>query len=258
MPRTIRRASERQLRKFFDASSAGMAILETTERKLAEARIRDFSRKLLTAREEEKRRFSAALHHDVGSCAVGVTAHLHAAEEDLQTGKYKEALASLRSGRRLFVQSARRLKKLAVELRPPDLDILGLPAALRQHFSLLADESGLRMRFTDATGGTAIPRETQTVLFRIAQESLNNVVKHAHARSVRVRLAVRQKTLRLSLTDDGRGFDPVRAAARPGTRLGLLVAQEMISALGGTFAVDASPGRGTTVRVTLPLRGTRT
>jgi signal transduction histidine kinase len=164
----------------------------------------------------------------------------------------------LKKARRLFVQSVRRLKTLAVELRPPDLDILGLPAALRQHFSLLTSEISLRVRFIDATCGMTIPPETQTVLFRVAQESLNNVVKHAHARQVQVRLSAQRKKLRLSIVDDGKGFDPVRAAARSGTHLGLRVAQEMVVALGGEFMVDASPGRGTTVLVTVPQGGPKT
>ena len=232
-----------------------MVIEDISERKLTEAHIRDFSRKLLTVREEEKRRISAVLHHDVGSFTVGVTAYLNAVEEDLRKGKYKEARAALKKTRRLFVQSVRSLKTLAVELRPPDLDILGLPAALRQHFSLLTKETSLRIHFTDATYGMAIPPETQTVLFRIVQESLNNVVKHARARQVRVQLSAPRKTLRLSIVDDGKGFDPVRVAAKPGARLGLRIAQELVAALGGEFVVNASSGRGTTVLVTMPRGG---
>jgi PAS domain S-box-containing protein len=232
-----------------------MVIQDLSERKQAEARVLDFSRKLLTVREEEKRSISAVLHHDVGSLTVGVTAYLSAAEEDLRKGKYQEARAALKKGQRLFVQSVRRLKTLAVELRPPDLDILGLPAALRQHFALLTKETSLRIRFTDATGGMTIPPEAQTILFRVVQESLNNVVKHARARQVRVRLSASRKTFRLSIVDDGKGFAPVRVEATSGTHQGLRVIQEMVAALGGEFLVDASPGRGTTVLVTLPEGG---
>jgi PAS domain S-box-containing protein len=227
-------------------------VEDITARKLAETQIRDFSWKLLAVREEEKRHFSAVLHHDVGSCTVGVTARLSAAEEDLRQGKYREALASLKEGRRLFVQSTRRLKTLAAELRPPDLDILGLSAALRQHFSLLTKETSIRIRFIDAPYGTAIPPEAQTVLFRVAQEALNNVILHARARLVRVRVSAPRQTLRLSIIDDGKGFDPVRAAAKPGPHLGLRAAREMVETLGGEFTVNAAPGRGTSVLVTLP------
>jgi len=232
-----------------------MVIQDLSERKRAEARIHDFSRKLLSVREEEKRRISAVLHHDVGSFTVGVAAYLNAADEDLRKGKYKEAITSLNKTRRLFVQSVRHLKTLAVELRPPDLDILGLPAALRQYFSLLTNETSLRIRFTDATGGMSIPPEFQTVFFRVVQESLNNVVKHTHARQVRVHLSAPRRTFRLSIVDDGKGFDPVHMAAKLGAHLGLLIAHEMVMALGGEFMVDAAPGRGTTVLVTLPQGG---
>jgi PAS domain S-box-containing protein len=232
-------------------------VRDITEQKLVETQIRDFSRKLLAVREEEKRNISAVLHHDVGSFTVGVTARLLAVEEDLRKGNHRDALASLKEGRQLFVQSTRRLKKLAAELRPPDLDILGLSAALRQHFSLLTRETSIKIRFMDATYGTAIPPEAQTVLFRVAQEGLNNVVMHAHARQVRVRVSVLRKTLRLSINDDGKGFVPGRPPARHGAHLGLRAAHEMVAALGGKFVVNSSPGRGTTLLVTLPQTAPR-
>jgi PAS domain S-box-containing protein len=238
-----------------EGTRTSMVIQDLSERKRAEARIRDFSRELLTVREQEKRRISAVLHHDVGSFTVGVTAHLNAVEEDLRKGKYKEALAALKKGHRLFVMSVKRLKKLAVELRPPDLDILGLPAALREHFRLVTRETSLKIHFTDATRGAAISPGTQTVLFRTVQECLNNVIQHAHARQVRVRLSVLRKTLQLSMADDGKGFDPARSAAKPGTHLGLRVIQEMVASLGGNVVVESAARHGATIRVAIPQEG---
>ena len=238
----------------------------------SEAKIRDFSRRLLTAREEERQRISGVLHHDVGSLAVSVTARLNAVEDQLramgewrpvpapQKGspagtwreKSKEALASLQACRRLFGQSVAGLKGLAAELRPPDLDLLGLRATLSQHFSRLRHETGLRIGFSDRTRNQPIPPEIQTVLFRVAQECLTNVITHAGARRVRVSLSAPRHTIRLSVTDDGRGFDPV-AVSKSSQHLGLRAMQEMVAALGGELEIASGSDRETKVLVTIPL-----
>jgi PAS domain S-box-containing protein len=226
--------------------------IDITEKKLAEERLRDFSHQLLSVREEEKRRLSGVLHHDVGSIAVSITARLNAAEEDLQRGNSAEALASLQECGRLFADSVSRLKTLAVDLRPPDLDLLGLSAALRQHSQRLARDTELKIGFTDATRGRLIPTEAQTVLFRIAQECLNNVVKHAQASEARVRLATFRGQLRLSVLDNGIGFDRKALAEVAYTHLGIRAMQEMAEATGSTLAITSRPGKGTKISVRIP------
>jgi PAS domain S-box-containing protein len=229
-----------------------MVIQDISERKRAEKRIHEFSRKLLSVREEEKRILSSVLHHDVGSITVGVMARLHAAEEDLRAGKNKAAMASLREGLRLFVKSVKQLKALAIELRPPDLDILGLPAALTQYIDQITHKIPLKIHIADTTRGAKIPPEIQTVCFRIVQECLNNIVKHAQARQVRVRISSSRQQLRLSITDDGKGFDQALQALEPGTHLGLQAMQEMVAGLGGILNISSSPGKGVRVIVTIP------
>jgi PAS domain S-box-containing protein len=243
-------------RTTFDRSGRPVRIngicIDITEKKLAEERLHHFSRQLLSVREEEKRRLSSVLHHDVGSIAVSITARLSAAEEDLQGGNSAEALASLQECNRLFADSVGRLKTLAVELRPPDLDLLGLSAALRQHAQRVALDTGLKIELTDKTNGCPISTEAQTVLFRIAQECLNNVVKHAQASEVRVRLAVLCGQLRLAVVDNGIGFDRDSLVNETGTHLGVRAMQEMAGALGGTLVIAAKPRHGTKVSVMIP------
>jgi PAS domain S-box-containing protein len=229
-----------------------MVIHDVSERKQAEERTHEFSRKLLSVREEEKRRLSAVLHHDVGSITVGVMARLHAAEEDLRAGKYKDALALLKESRRLFEKSVKQLKALATELHPPDLDVLGLPTALRLHIDQITHMIPLKIHFNDTTRRATIPPEIQTVFFRIVQECLNNVITHAQAQHVRVRLSSPKQQLRLFITDDGKGFNPAHQALKPGTHLGLQVMQEMIAGLGGMLNISSTPGKGVKVTVTIP------
>jgi signal transduction histidine kinase len=235
-----------------DGSQACILIQDVSRMKQAEERARVFSRELLSVREEERRQLSAALHHEIGSISVGLTASLLAAEEDLREGKGRQALASIRDCRRVFAQASKRVRALAVDLRPPDLDLLGLTPALRQHFRELRRVSSLRILFTDSARGTKISPEAQTILFRAAQEGLNNVIKHAEAKWVRVRLAATPRLIRLTVTDGGKGFDPKLLAGKPGRHLGLQAIQEMAASLGGVVVVQSTKGRGTTIRIVLP------
>lgn len=233
-------------------------IQDVSERESAAERIRDFSRRVLSIREEEKHGLSAALHHDVGSMSVGVGARLQAAEEDLRAGKPQEASGHLKEGRQLFDEAVQRLKALAMELRPPDLDILGLPVALRQHFAQVRRIAPFRITFTDATHDAIIEPDVETDLFRVAQECLNNIMKHAEASQVLVRLAVGKKGIRLTIADDGVGFNPVLVLDGPGGGMGLRAVREMVRAHGGELVTHSIPGKGTRIVAIFPLERTGT
>jgi two-component system, NarL family, sensor histidine kinase UhpB len=223
---------------------------DVTELRKAEARIREFSRKLLHVREQEKRALSAALHHEVGSFAVSITSRMAGLEDALRAGNLKDGRASLRKCRRMFAESVKRLKTVAVDLMPPDLDLLGLSAALRELLTRIIRETSLQIRFTDSTAGEPIRTEVAALLFRSAQECLNNIIQHASAHHVKVRLHLMRQRVVLTIEDDGKGFDFPRIALEPGSRLGLRAMQEMIADVGGTVKISSAPGRGTRIDVT--------
>jgi len=133
------------------------------------------------------------------------------------------------------------------------LDILGLSAALRQHFSEIAKQSSIRIRFTENLGRRRLDSSVATLLFRIAQEALTNAIKHGHAKKVELSLRAWKKAVRLSVRDNGKGFHVSRGAARQPSRIGLHAMNEMTVHAGGIFEVDSTPGKGTTVRAILPL-----
>ena len=156
--------------------------------------------------------------------------------------------------RKLFDQSLKRLKGLAVELRPPELDVLGLGAALRQHFSLVTKRGGIRIRFRQGQHGNRLIGDTAIVLFRVAQEALTNAITHGLAKRVAVDLLTLQKEVRLTIRDNGKGFDSSAQMNLPMSHLGLRVMREMADFFGGAFTIESSPGKGTTVRVILPIK----
>jgi signal transduction histidine kinase len=213
-----------------------------------------FSQELVRAREEERKRVSSVLHHDVGSLAVGISAYLDAIEKDLRSRKPGEALKWIKRTRKLFDKAVIRLKGLAVELRPPELDVLGLRAALRQYFSQITKRRGARIHFRETKKRYRVSANAATILFRVAQEALTNAIKHGRARQVDVDLWTSKEEVRLTIRDDGKGFDASAEKARVTSALGLRVMLEMAASAGGAFNIDSGRGQGTMIRVSLPLR----
>ena len=227
---------------------------DITERKQAEKRTQMFSQEIIAAREEERKEVSSVLHGDVGSLAVGISAHLGAIEEDLRSGKPGEVLKWMKRTRKLFDESLARLKGLAVQLRPPELDVLGLGAALRQHFSQVTKQRSTRVHFRETLGRRRVSEDTTAILFRVAQEALTNAITHGNAKRVDVDLSASRKEVTLIVRDNGKGFDPSEEGERVRSQMGLRVMREMAAAAGGDFTVDSGRGKGTTVRVSLPFK----
>ena len=148
------------------------------------------------------------------------------------------------------------LRNLISDLRPPQLDDLGLAAALRWYVQSYEQRRQIAMHFRVEGDDSGLPAEYRTVLFRIAQEALTNIAKHAQATSAEVRLAVELRAVRLDVRDDGCGFDPQLVAKLETDRQagwGLVGIRERALLLGGDCRIDTSPGAGTHLQVTVPL-----
>ena len=234
-------------------------IRDISERKRAEERVRMFAQEIIAAREEERKEVASVLHHDVGSLAVGISAYLDLMEEHIRSGKPGEALKLMRRTRKLFYQSVARLKGLAVELRPPELDAIGLCGALRQYFSPSPRHGDTRIHFKETLGRRRVPAGSATILFRVAQEALTNAIAHGRAQQVNVDLRASKEAVTLTVHDNGKGFDPSEQMAHPTSHMGLRVMREMALSAGGDFTIDSGRGKGTTLRVRLPIadRGLR-
>ena len=227
-------------------------LIYAIDRKRAEDEIVHFSHRILATREEEKRAVASALHHEVGSVAVGLGSRLDALEGAIRHADTAAALEASAEMRAMLDESIRRLKDLAFDIRPPDLDILGLPMALESYVSRTAKRTAVRTDIVIEENLSIPVGPMATALFRIAQESLTNAVKHAGAESVRLHLAASGERVTLSITDDGCGFDQDAVSHRTRQGLGLRAMQEMAIANGGRLSVESGPGKGTTVSVSLP------
>ncbi|MEY2578837.1 MAG: hypothetical protein QOI49_1661 [Verrucomicrobiota bacterium] len=213
--------------------------------------IRSFSRRLEEAHEVERRHLARELHDQIGqelTAAKINTAMLRSTAPSDLTARLDENATILD---RLLQQT----RQISLDLRPPLLDDLGLVPALRWYVNQQAERAGLEANFFADPFADDVPPHIQIVCFRLAQEAITNVVRHAQARTLTVELSRAASFLRLRVCDDGKGFDvnAAKARAEQGASLGLLGLKERAALAGGIARITSSPGLGATVEVQLPL-----
>ena len=226
--------------------------LSLQEQRRLREELQSVAQRLLTVQEDERRTLSRELHDDIGQ---SITAIKLAA-----TSLTDDALADEPAVRREILdeiiaiadQTVLKLRNLSLLLRPPQLDSLGLEAALRGQVALLSRNSALEIRLEVAPLEARLPPDAELACFRIAQEALTNVARHAGATRVEVEVEVedgdRGPLLVLRVSDDGRGFDAAHPAG-----LGLVTMRERATQLGGSVTIATRPGGGTVVRAVLPM-----
>ena len=232
---------ERLLRSF--AANAATAV--ATAKSVEAERLRHS----LEAAEQERKRWARELHDETLQ-ALGGLRMLHSAalREDADATEIREALTQ---GVELIDTEIDNLSALIAELRPAALDEIGLVPALRPLAERKGREGGLSIEIrAELDGGPErLPAETESILYRLVQEGLNNIVKHAGASQAHAVLQRSGEVLRVSINDDGRGFDTASA----GSGFGLTGMRERVELAGGELRIDSAPGRGTTVSASIPL-----
>jgi PAS domain S-box-containing protein len=238
---------------FFDSGGKRLGYVsvnrDITDRRQAEETIRALLNDVMTAQEEERRRIARELHDDTAQTLTSLLVGLKALEQAQELAQAREAAGALRGSVSAALEG---VKRIARGLRPSILDDLGLEEALERLTTEVARQGGFTVDL-HVTGPRLprLPDSLETALYRIAQEALTNVAKHASAKTVSVLLHRNGKTVRLVVEDAGEGFD---AASTPSEmQLGLVGMRERAHLVGGSMTVESSRGRGTTVCVGVPL-----
>jgi signal transduction histidine kinase len=213
---------------------------------LAERVGRDTMRRVIEGQELERRRLARELHDETGQALTSILLGL----KTIRAAGPNEAAESEEEVRGLVVQALQEVRRLAVELRPKALDDFGLLPALERLAETYGERAGLEIHLQANLPAARLPGELETVLYRLVQEALTNVLKHAEAQTVSILLALQDGSVTAVIEDDGRGFTPGETRA---DALGLLGMRERLSFLGGALTVESAPGSGTTVRALLPL-----
>jgi signal transduction histidine kinase len=215
-----------------------------------QAELTALSTRLMSAQEEERRRLSRELHDEFGQSLTAVNAYLWLI--DRQSPSDVEALrARTAEARRVVGKTLASMRELSQLLRPSVLDDFGLVPSLESHLQAFGKRHDIATSLSADGLPERLPVEVETALYRITQEALTNVARHAHATRVRVALAAIKGELRLDIEDDGRGLAPENGTPRPlGT--GLIGIRERAHALGGTMTISSDKGACVSVRVPLP------
>jgi len=227
---------------------------DITERKQADELRAQLTRQVMTAQDEERRRIARELHDETGQALTGLLVGLRTIERSETLAQAVELTQQLRE---LAAGSLADVRRLARGLHPSILDDLGLATAVRRYVEEFARLYGIvvdvRIKGLDSN---RVPLHVQTTVYRVLQEALNNVAKHAAAQRVSVRLRREMTTVELRVQDDGVGIKPLRAPT-PGERrgLGLISMRERVALLGGSVLVESQPGAGTTVTACIPYEG---
>ncbi len=230
------------------------AAQDVTDRKRAEESSKRFSRRLIEAQEAERQTIARELHDEIGQVLTAVRVGLDA----VKRGVPADAVSpQLEANIAIVDQALKRVRDLSLELHPVLLDDLGLPAALRWYTDGYALRTGIatELRLENLKDSDRFPRELETVCFRVVQEALTNVVRHANARQVLITLKLNCNYLNLTIKDDGRGFDVVALQKRSAGQvtLGVRGMEERAQALDGSLTIESSPLNGTEVQLALPF-----
>ena len=262
---TERKASDEELRRHRDdleirvqertaALDAVNGALrdEIVERHRAEASRQELQRQLASAQEEERRRISRELHDGVGQHITALMLELKSLQS---ASSYLPNPATLASLQAITERVGKEIHDLALELRPTALDDLGLLRALSNYIEQWSATSKIEVDFhSSGWAGKRLPPAIETTAYRIVQEALTNVVKHAHASRVSLIIERRPKQVTLIIEDDGSGFNVETVPQHPHSgRLGLLGMKERAALMEGEVKVESSPHKGTTIFVRLPL-----
>jgi signal transduction histidine kinase len=215
-------------------------------------RLRALSHQILEIQENERRHIARELHDEIGQSLTAVKINLETILRLPNTSPVEPHVAeSIAIVERVLQQ----VRAISLDLRPSMLDDLGLESALRWYVGRQATRAGLTAEFSADLIDVPIPPEVGTACFRVVQEALTNIARHAQARNVSLELRQRGSSLRLTISDDGIGFDPHEAQARAahGASLGLVGMQERVLLAGGELTIEAAHGRGTTIRARFPM-----
>jgi PAS domain S-box-containing protein len=222
---------------------------------ISQAYLKKFAGMLLSAREDERKNISTALHDELGSMALSVTSKITIAREECNKNDKQATAAALEQAQAAIRRAVEDLRRLAVDLRPPNLEIMGLAAALTEFIDKTKKHAKFKIIFRNELGSKKISEETAIVIYRIIQEAVTNITKHAKAKTVRVRLYADRRNIHLDIADDGAGCDLKKALYRKGKpKIGIEGMRERAESLGGEFGITSAPNRGTQLKATLPKK----
>ncbi len=231
-------------------SDHGLLLISTVRDVTHRRRLRAFGLSALRAAEEERRRIARELHDDTAQRLAAILLRLRLVRTERSALERDMLLEEIRGD---LLEAAEGVRRIARGLRPPALEDAGVIAAIRAHVRSRVENGGPQVDVDADAVDDWLDDEGKLVLYRIVQEALSNVLRHAEASHIEIRIDVREDRVLALVADDGRGFDPVQGPRDDGRGLGLLGMRERASLVGGRVTVESAPGAGTRVRLEIPV-----
>jgi signal transduction histidine kinase len=209
--------------------------------------LRDVAARVESAREEERARVAREIHDELGQALTALKLDLSWVRSKTRMPKMRKRMESMIGHVDETIECVRRI---ASELRPAVLDDLGLVAAIEWQVAQFRKRTNIRTRIVSNTDGMFVPPDASSTVFRVVQEALTNIIRHAKATTVRVTLNYKPYVLEISIVDNGIGFK--RSPQRDLKSLGIIGMKERVSRLGGQFNIFSEPGKGTRLDIVIP------
>lgn len=251
IPETVVMRADPDIHQLVEAINSMLIRLDRHTRQL-----RALSERAINAQEEERKRIARGLHDDTAQAISTLIIQLERLE-NLSLEHPEQVPVKLALARQLATRMLEDLRKNMWDLRPSILDDLGLVPAIRWYVGDHLQESGILVNLDGLSDGIRLPAHLETMLFRVIQEAVSNILRHSSAKTVAIRLKQVRSSVCLEVEDNGRGFDVEQASGEAVTRkqLGLLGIQERAALAGGEVKINSSPGRGTSLLVCVPKGG---
>jgi len=224
--------------------------------RISEGRLKKFSQKILTVREEEKKALSRELHDELGSMIVSVSLCLSIAEEESRKADKIKLAEMIHEAQMVIKKSTAKVRMIADDLRPPELDIIGLSDAIKKYCIYIAGQAGVKIDCRFRINKNLLNDIQAIALYRIAQEAMNNIIKHAEAKSVSILLSDRGGFIYLKIRDDGKGFNTdieERKVEAQRRCLGIQGIRERTEHLKGMFFIKSRLGYGSEILIKIPV-----
>jgi signal transduction histidine kinase len=239
----------------FVSRTLGELSIALNEARQYHGQIKEMSSQVLTAHEAERKRIARELHDDTAQALTSILVRLRLLEHSTGDAEVLQNVVELRE---LTAGALDSVRRMAMDLRPAALDDLGLVPALQAYAQKVSQSWPLDVTVAVDGVNRRLPADVELVLYRVVQEALANVLKHASAATARVSLSRRRNEVVLCVQDNGTGFDPKEDKHSDGTGLGLFGMQERLALVGGDVRLESAKGSGTTITARVPLVSTRT
>jgi signal transduction histidine kinase len=221
---------------------------------MEDAEARELSKKILAMQEEERHRISRDLHDEIGQFSVSLGSALNIIEKEIGRRNFDTTLRLIKDAKKILTDTTNKIRTLFIDLRPAELDMLGLPSVLRELFSHYTKSCSLNIKFKENIGNTHIKDDMAITLYRVIQEAFNNIIKHAKAKNVKIGLLLKKGEINFTIEDDGIGFDADAFFKEANVgKFGLRGMKERVDLLNGEFLLQSKSKNGTKISVIFPV-----